>query len=55
MKYVVNGTLNPEKSREDLMAQMAGRPLSDETWELIRKGVITEHGYKIGARRASCS
>ena len=50
MKYLVNGTLSPEKVREDLVAHMAGRTLSDEAWELVRKGVITEHGYKIGLR-----
>jgi len=50
MKYLVNGTLSPGKSREALLAEMAGRTLSDEAWEFVRKGVITEHGYKIGAR-----
>jgi hypothetical protein len=50
MKYLVNGTLSPDRSREDLMAQMADRTLSDEAWELVRTGVISEHGYKIGTR-----
>src|SRR5262245_52583149 len=49
MKYLVNGTLSSGKSRDDLLAQV-GRTLSDEAWELVRKGVITEHGYKIGSR-----
>ena len=50
MKYLVNGTLSPGKSREDLTAHMKGSTLSDEAWDLIRKGVISEHGYKIGSR-----
>jgi len=53
MKYLVNGTLSPEKSREALLAEMAGRTLSDEAWELVRTGVISERGYKIGAREDS--
>jgi len=50
MKYLVNRTLSPAKSRVDLVAHMADRTRSDEAWELIRKGVLTEHGYKIGSR-----
>ena len=29
---------------------MKNEPLDDEAWELMRKGVITEHGFKIGQR-----
>jgi muconolactone delta-isomerase len=50
MKYLVNGTLHPGKSREDLVAHVKDRSISDEAWDLVRKGVITEHGYKIGQR-----
>jgi hypothetical protein len=50
MKYLVNGTLRPEKTRADFLATMHHEPLSDEAWELVRKGVITEHGFKIGQR-----
>jgi hypothetical protein len=50
MKFVVNGTLHPGKSREDLIAHAKDRSISDEAWDLVRTGVITEHGYKIGQR-----
>ena len=50
MKYLVNGTLHPEKTREELLGEIGDRGLSDEAWDLIRQGVITEHGYKIGRR-----
>jgi len=38
MKYLVNGTLRPTKSREDLLARVKNKPLSNAAWELIRKG-----------------
>ena len=47
---VVNGTLHPGKSREDLIAHVKDRSISDEAWDLVRKGVITEHGSKIAQR-----
>ena len=50
MKYLINGTLRPEKTHADFLAAMQHEPLSDEAWELVRKGVITEHGFKIGQR-----
>jgi hypothetical protein len=50
MKYLINGTLRPEKTREDLLAKVQNEPLDDEAWELVRKGVIMEHGFKIGQR-----
>jgi len=50
VKYLINGTLRPEKSRADLLAKIQNEPSSDEAWELMRKGVITEHGVKIGQR-----
>jgi hypothetical protein len=37
-------TSTPGKKRSKL------DPISDEAWELVRKGVITEHGFKIGRR-----
>lgn len=50
MKYLINGTLRPERTRADLLAKIENEPLDDEAWELVRKGVITEHGFKIGQR-----
>ena len=50
MKYLVNGTLQATRSREDVLDRLRNRPLSDEAWDLIRKGVITEHGFKTGQR-----
>ena len=50
MKYLVSGTLQADRSRDDLVTRVTDHPLPDEAWELIRKGVITEHGYKIGRR-----
>jgi hypothetical protein len=50
MKYLVNGTLRVTESREDFLARVKNRPLSDHAWELIRTGVITEHGFKTGQR-----
>jgi hypothetical protein len=50
MKYLINGTLRPERSREEFVAKIRRDPLSREAWELIRKGVITEHGFKTGLR-----
>jgi len=50
MKYLISGTLRPEKTREELVAKIKDKLMSEEVWELVRKGVITEHGYKIGRR-----
>jgi len=50
MKYLVNGTLRATESRQDFLARVKNRPLSDQAWELIRTGVITEHGFKTGER-----
>lgn len=50
MKYLVNGTLRPTKSREDLLARVKNKPLSNAAWELIRRGIISEHGFKTGER-----
>jgi hypothetical protein len=50
MKYLIGGTLRPERTREEFVARIKGNPLSHEVWELIRKGVITEHGFRIGSR-----
>jgi hypothetical protein len=50
MKYFVNGTLRPTRSREDLLARVKNKPLSRAASELIQNGVITEHGYKTGER-----
>ncbi len=50
MKYLIGGTLRPERTREEFVARIKGNPLSHAAWELIRKGVITEHGFKIGRR-----
>ncbi len=50
MKFLVNGTLRSEKTREDFLREIDARPMPNEAWELIRTGVVSEHGYKIGAR-----
>ncbi len=50
MKYLINGKLRPERAREEFVARIKANPLSREAWELVRKGVITEHGFKIGSR-----
>ena len=50
VKYLVNGTLRQERTREELLAKIDHEPLSEEVWALVRKGVITEHGFKIGQR-----
>jgi hypothetical protein len=50
MKYLINGTLRPEKTHEEFRARTKNEPVSDVAWELVRKGVITEHGFKIGQR-----
>src|SRR5262245_59506803 len=48
MKYLINGTLRPDKPRTDLLARLRNAPLSEEGWELVRTRVITEHGFKTG-------
>ena len=50
MKYLISGTLRPERTREELVAKIKDKVISDEAWELVQKGVITEHGFKIGRR-----
>jgi hypothetical protein len=50
MKYIVNGTLRRERSREEFVAKIKQNPLSHEAWELVRTGVISEHGFKTGSR-----
>ena len=50
MKFLISGTLRPEKPRAEFVARIRRNPLSREVWELVRKGVITEHGFKTGAR-----
>ena len=50
MKYLISGSLRPERNREEFVARIRRDPLSHEAWELIRKGVITEHGFKTGPR-----
>ena len=50
MKYLINGTLKPGKSREELVEKVRGKPISDEAWEFVRTGAVTEHGFKTGRR-----
>jgi|SRR5215510_1321712 len=50
MKYLINGTLRPGKTREELIERLGDKPISDEAWELVRTGVVTDHGYKTGRR-----
>ena len=48
MKYLINGTLRSERTREEFVERIGGKLISDEAWELVRTGVVTEHGFKIG-------
>ncbi|HKA62253.1 MAG TPA: hypothetical protein VKH83_07495 [Methylomirabilota bacterium] len=50
MKYLVNGTLRPTRTREELLELVKKKSLSRAAWTLIEKGVITEHGFKTGER-----
>ncbi len=50
MKYLVNGTLRSDRTREELLERVKKKSLSRTAWTLIEKGVITEHGYKTGDR-----
>jgi hypothetical protein len=50
MKYLINGTLRPDKSREEFLARIQYEPGSAEAWDLVRTGRITERGFKIGQR-----
>jgi hypothetical protein len=50
MKFLVSGTLRPEKPREEFVAGVRHDPLSHQVWGLVQKGVITEHGFKTGVR-----
>jgi len=50
MRYLVNGTLRADRTRDDLLGTIKGRSISDDAWELVRSGAITEHAFKIGPR-----
>jgi hypothetical protein len=50
MRYLINGTLRPEKPREEFLARIRHASVSPEAWELVRTGIITEHGFKTGQR-----
>ena len=47
MKYMINCSLRPEKSREAFIAFAKNGP-AEESWELIRKRVVLEFGFKVG-------
>jgi hypothetical protein len=50
MRYLVNGTLRSDRTREDFVGKIKDQSLSDEAWDLVRRGVVGEHGFKIGQR-----
>jgi hypothetical protein len=50
MKYLITGTLRPDKSREELLARIQHEPGSADTWDLVRSSRVTEYGFKIGPR-----
>jgi hypothetical protein len=48
MKYLINATLHADKTPADFLARIHGSSVSTEGWELLRQGIITTHGFKIG-------
>ncbi|HEU4438170.1 MAG TPA: hypothetical protein VFT36_02920 [Methylomirabilota bacterium] len=50
MKFLVNGTLRPSRSRDELLSPLRTRLLWDATSNLVRKGIVSEHGLKTGDR-----
>jgi len=40
MKYLVNGTLRSDRTREELLERVKKKSLSRTAWTLIEKGVI---------------
>ena len=47
MKYMVNCSLRPDKSRDAFMA-LVKEGVSKESWELVRKQVVVEFAFKVG-------
>jgi len=47
MKYRVNCSLRPDKSRDAFIALIKDGP-ADESWELVRKRVVVEFAFKVG-------
>lgn len=47
MKYMVNCSLRPEKSREAFAALINDGP-AHESWELLQKHVVVEFAFKVG-------
>ena len=47
MKYMVNCSLRPEKSREAFAALIKEGP-AYESWELVQKRVVVEFAFKVG-------
>lgn len=47
MKYMVNCSLRPDKSRDAFMALIKEGP-ANESWELIQKRVVVEFAFKVG-------
>lgn len=48
MRFLVNLSLHPDKSRDAFV--QAHRHMSDEAWELIRKGILQDGMFKVGER-----
>ena len=47
MKYVVNCSLRPDRSRDAFIALTKKGPAA-ESWELVQKRVVVEFAFKVG-------
>jgi hypothetical protein len=47
MKFMVNCSLRPEKSRDAFKAFVKNGP-AQESWELVQKHVVIEFAFKVG-------
>jgi hypothetical protein len=47
MKYMVNCSLRPDKSRDGFIAFTKQGP-ADASWELVQKRVVLEFAFKVG-------
>jgi hypothetical protein len=47
MKYMVNCSLRPDKSRDAFIALVKDGP-ADEAWALVQKRLVVEFAFKVG-------
>lgn len=47
MKYMVNCSLRPDRSRDEFIALIKKGP-AEESWELVQKNVVVEFAFKVG-------